>query len=138
MQFAGVRIITFAEGEISELHVGLKGTTNALFLKDFAQKTRRGLRGRIEAGKSAGGRCYGYDIVRRTDERGELIRGVRSINQAEASIVNRIFTMFAGGASPIGIVKVLNSEGIPGPRGAAWRDTTIRGHALAGHRHSSE
>jgi DNA invertase Pin-like site-specific DNA recombinase len=33
-QFAGVRIITLAEGEISELHVGLKGTMNALFLKD--------------------------------------------------------------------------------------------------------
>src|SRR5688572_22475326 len=34
--FAGVRIITLAEGEITELHVGLKGTMNALFLKDLA------------------------------------------------------------------------------------------------------
>src|SRR2546430_5303106 len=50
MQFAGVRIITLAEGEISELHVGLKGTMNALFLKDLAAKTHRGLRGRVEAG----------------------------------------------------------------------------------------
>ena len=38
MQFAGVRIITLAEGEISELHVGLKGTMNALFLKDLAAR----------------------------------------------------------------------------------------------------
>ena len=29
---------------------------NALFLKDLAAKTRRGLRGRVEAGKSGGGR----------------------------------------------------------------------------------
>ena len=43
MRFADVAIVTLAEGEISELHVGLKGTMNALFLKDLAQKTRRGL-----------------------------------------------------------------------------------------------
>ena len=47
MSFAGIRIVTLAEGEISELHVGLKGTMNALFLKDLADKTRRGLRGRV-------------------------------------------------------------------------------------------
>ncbi|WP_456305957.1 recombinase family protein [Gluconobacter cerinus] len=32
LKFAGVKIVTLAEGEISELHVGLKGTMNALFL----------------------------------------------------------------------------------------------------------
>jgi hypothetical protein len=49
-----------AEGEITELHVGLKGTMNALFLKDLAAKAHRGLRGRVEDGKSGGGLCYGY------------------------------------------------------------------------------
>jgi DNA invertase Pin-like site-specific DNA recombinase len=39
LRFAGVQIVTLAEGEISELHVGLKGTMNALFLKDLAAKT---------------------------------------------------------------------------------------------------
>ena len=29
LSFAGVRIVTLAEGEISELHVGLKGTMNS-------------------------------------------------------------------------------------------------------------
>ena len=55
MSFAGVKIITLSEGEISFLHVGLKGTMNAIFLQDLAEKTRRGLRGRIEQGKSGGG-----------------------------------------------------------------------------------
>jgi site-specific DNA recombinase len=64
MGFADVKIITLSEGEISHLHVGLKGTMNALFLKDLADKTRRGLRGRVEAGKSGGGNSYGYDVVR--------------------------------------------------------------------------
>ncbi len=132
MRFAGIVIRTLAEGEIGELHVGLKGTMNALFLKDLAQKTHRGLSGRIAAGKSAGGRCYGYDVVRRRDEQGEPIRGERAINPAEAPIVRRIFAMFAAGASPIAIAKQLNAEGIPGPSGHAWRDTTIRGHAQRG------
>ena len=52
LSFAGAKIITLSEGEISHLHIGLKGTMNALFLKDLADKTRRGLRGRVEQGKS--------------------------------------------------------------------------------------
>jgi DNA invertase Pin-like site-specific DNA recombinase len=132
LRFAGVRIITLAEGEISELHVGLKGTMNALFLKDLADKTRRGLRGRIEAGRSAGGRCYGYDVVRRLDERGKPLRGERAINPDEAVVVCRIFERFADGHSPIAIARQLNAERLPGPEGQAWRDTTIRGHAARG------
>ncbi|GBR01742.1 hypothetical protein AOE01nite_28840 [Acetobacter oeni] len=66
LKFAGVPIVTLAEGEISELHVGLKGTMNALFLKDLAAKTHRGLRGRVEDGKSGGGLCYGYRVVRQS------------------------------------------------------------------------
>ena len=54
LRFAGVSIVTIAEGEINEMHIGLKGTMNALALKDLAQKTHRGLLGRVEAGLSAG------------------------------------------------------------------------------------
>ena len=64
LTFAGVNIVTLAEGDITHLHIGFKGTMNALFLKDLAEKTRRGLRGRIENGKSAGGLCYGYRVVK--------------------------------------------------------------------------
>ena len=41
LRHSHIRRKTLAEGEISELHVGLKGTMNALFLKDLAQKIRR-------------------------------------------------------------------------------------------------
>jgi DNA invertase Pin-like site-specific DNA recombinase len=64
LTFVGVRIVTLAEGDITHLHIGFKGTMNALFLKDLAEKTHRGLRGRIEPGKSGGGLCYGYRVVR--------------------------------------------------------------------------
>src|SRR5918997_3622894 len=64
LTFASVNIVTLAEGDITHLHVGLKGAMNALFLKDLADKTRRGLRGRVELGKSGGGLCYGYKVTR--------------------------------------------------------------------------
>src|SRR5438093_11458333 len=48
LTFAGVNIVTLAEGDITHLPIGFKGTMNALFLKDLAEKTHRGLRGRIE------------------------------------------------------------------------------------------
>src|SRR5215813_5664480 len=60
LTFAGVNIVTLAEGDITHLHIGLKGTMNALFLKELAEKTRRGLRGRIELGKAGGGVNFGY------------------------------------------------------------------------------
>ena len=40
---------------------------SALFLKDLAAKTHRGLRGRVEQGRSGGGLCYGYDVVKSFD-----------------------------------------------------------------------
>jgi DNA invertase Pin-like site-specific DNA recombinase len=114
LQFAGITIVTLAEGEISELHVGLKGTMNALFLKDLAKKTHRGLRGRVEKGKSGGGLSYGYDLVRCLDAGGEPIRGDRTINVVEAEVIRRIFRDYANGISPLTIAKRLNAEGIPG------------------------
>jgi site-specific DNA recombinase len=109
-----VRIVALAEGEISELHVGLEGTMNALFLKDLADKTRRGLRARVEAGSSGGGLTYGYDVIASLERPGE-----RGINEAEAAVVCRIFEQYRDGVSPKRIALLLNQDGIPGPRGRA-------------------
>ena len=132
LKFAGVPIVTLAEGEISELHVGLKGTMNALFLKDLAAKTHRGIRGRVEDGKSGGGLCFGYRVVKQLDARGDPIRGDREIDEAEANVVQRILRDYAEGVSPRVIAKTLNEEGISGPEGRLWNDTTIHGHAKRG------
>jgi len=132
LRFAGVSIVTLAEGEITELHVGLKGTMNALFLKDLALKTHRGLRGRVEKGKAGGGLCYGYNVVKELDASGEPIRGDREIIVEEARIVRRIFRAFAAGKSPKAIAVELNKDSIPGPLGRAWGDTSIRGHVSRG------
>ncbi len=128
LSFAGIQLVTLAEGEINELHVGLKGTMNALFLKDLAQKTHRGLEGRVRQGLSGGGIAFGYDVVRESDARREPIRGKRRINEAEAAIVRRIFQEFAQGSSPKAIAHALNRECVPGPSGRTWGPSTIYGN----------
>jgi site-specific DNA recombinase len=115
-----------SEGEISQLHIGLKGTMNALFLKDLADKTRRGLRGRVEQGKSGGGKCYGYDVVPGEE------KGGRTINEIEAVIVRRICQDYADGKSPKAIAHQLNKEGVPGPTGKGWGPSTINGNRNRG------
>jgi DNA invertase Pin-like site-specific DNA recombinase len=127
-RFAGIGLSTVSEGQIDELHVGLKGTMNALFLTDLSSKTRRGLRGRIEQGRSGGGLCYGYDV--RIDADGEV--GGRIVNEAQADVVRRILTEYADGAVPRVIAERLNKEGVPGVGGRPWTASTIRGHRARG------
>jgi hypothetical protein len=50
MTFAGVAIETVADGLVNEMHVGLKGTMNALFLKNLALKVHRGMAGVVREG----------------------------------------------------------------------------------------
>ena len=131
LTFAGVNIVTIAEGDITHLHIGFKGTMNALFLKDLAEKTHRGLRGRVEDGKSAGGLCYGYRVVK-TLNGATVTTGERKIVPEEARVVERIFREFVAGVSPKQIAKNLNREGIPGPFGGAWSPSTIYGNGKRG------
>ena len=127
ISFNGISIVTVAEGEISDLHIGLKGTMSSLFLKDLAQKTRRGLEGRVRKGKSAGGLTYGYSILRGLRPDGTPVTGERGINEPEADVVRRIFRDYSHGLSPRAIAAALNAEGISGPRGA-WGSSTIYGN----------
>lgn len=118
MEFAGIKIVNLSEGEISSLHIGLKGTMNSMFLKDLADKTRRGLRGRVEKGKSGGGLAYGYKVARKFNAAGEAIKGEREIDEDQAKIVRRIFREYAlENKSPKAIASRLNEEGIACPSG---------------------
>jgi len=130
--FAGVRIIILSEGEASELHIGLKGTMGALYLKDLAAKTHRGLEGRIRQGRSIGAAPFGYRIVRGLRPDGEPDRGLREIYPDQAIVVRRIFADFASGQSPRQIARALNAECIPSPNGGVWSNGTIRGRAARG------
>lgn len=101
---------------------------SSLFLKDLAQKTHRGLEGRVRKGKSAGGVTYGYDVVRTVQANGSILTGERVINTNQAAIVRRIFEEFASGHSPRAIAGALNADKIDGPRGKGWGMSTIYGN----------
>lgn len=126
LRHAGVRLLTVQEGEVNELHVGLKGTMNALFLKDLAAKVRRGLEGRVRAGRSGGSLGYGYRVVPGPE------RGGREIDAAMALVIERIFRDYAAGVSPRAIAHALNAEGVPGPSGGPWNQSSINGNRRRG------
>jgi len=117
----GVKIITLADGEVGTMQVGLKGLMANMFLENLALKTRRGHIGRLKAGRVPGGKLYGYDVVKGEE------KGLRTINEAEATIVRRIFAEYIAGRSPLDIVEGLNRDGIPAPFGGKWNASTING-----------
>lgn len=126
--FADVRIETLSEGHVNELHIGLKGTMGALFLKDLGEKIRRGQRGSVSRGRIPGGLCYGYDVVRELNDKGELEAGRRRINLDQAEVVVRILTEYVAGRSPKLIAHGLNLDGIVAARGGEWRANAIVGN----------
>jgi site-specific DNA recombinase len=133
LSYLGVQIHTKAEGRISEIHIGLGGTMSALFLRHLAEKTHRGLEGRVKAGKSAGGLSYGYRLDRQPLPDGTWTRGDRVIDPAEAAIVQRIFSEYARGRSARTIAIGLNRDGITAPRSGGngkgtWSFSTISGN----------
>lgn len=127
MCYLDIALETVLEGEINELHIGLKGTMNALFLKDLADKTRRGMIASVLKGSIPGGNTYGYDIIYRQDARQEPIKGLRRVNHEQAKVINWIFSQYAGGSTLKQICTGLNRQHIPAPKGGAWGNTTLIG-----------
>ena len=109
-----------------------RGSAETDALQRTLPKRPIGQRGRIEKGFSAGAVGCGYRMVRRLTSEGELVRGERTIDAAEAAIVIRIFPEYAAGKSARAIARDLNIEGIAGPSGRAWSDTSIRGNPKRG------
>jgi DNA invertase Pin-like site-specific DNA recombinase len=129
LSFHGIKIHTVATGPVTQLHIGMLGTMAQLYLSDLREKVWRGQLGRARQGRIPGGLAYGYETVAERDASGA---GRRRINEPEAAIVRRIFQDYAAGISPRTIAMHLNDEGVPGPSGREWRDTTIRGQVDRG------
>jgi len=126
-------INTLDNPKTSGLIAGIKGSMNEEYLRDLAEKTLRGMEGRVLKGFSGGGAPYGYRSKPitdpgKTDRYGnlEVIGYQRLVYEPEALIVRRIWQMYADGISPVKIAHTLNQENVPAP-GSRWRGKTKRG-----------
>ena len=127
LTFAGTKIFTLADGEVSEFHIGVKGAMSAVFIKNLGDKVRRGQIGNARAGRIPGGRSYGYRPVYKLDGRGRPEGGWSEIDEDQAAIVRRIFAEYLSGRSPLAIARDLNRDDIASPRGGEWNASTIMG-----------
>ncbi|MES3110481.1 recombinase family protein [Sphingomonas aurantiaca] len=132
LQFLGIRLVTVAEGEITRLHVGMKGTMNAEQISATSRKTRDALADRHMKGLNAGGRAYGYELDFQLDARGDRIPGHLKVNASEAAHIVSIYEQYAMGRSAKAIAADLYRRGVPGPRGGKWSASTINGNKKRG------
>jgi len=132
LRFAGCRLFTLLDGEVDELTGTIKSLMDSRMREDLAARVRRGHRGVATSGRSAGSVAFGYKRAPKLDERGELVRGLRDIDDDEADIVRRIFREFAAGRSAMAISQALNVDGVPPPRAGFWRASTLLGQGALG------
>lgn len=127
LEHFGARLFTLADGHVDEITGTIKGLMDARFLKDLGDRVRRGQRGQHSRGFNAGGRSYGYRVLKPVGADGEIIRGILEVNEGEAAIIRRIYDETIAGVPARAIVKALNAEGVPAPRGKSWRVTALYG-----------
>jgi site-specific DNA recombinase len=121
LQFSGVRILTPANGEVSEMQIAFDGISNPGYSKKLAERVKRGHDGIAREGLIAGALSYGYDLVSHQP-------GARVINASEAKVLVRIFAEYGSGKSPRQIADGLTRDNIPSPSGAAaWNFQSIVG-----------
>lgn len=126
MTFAGVKIMTPGDGEVSRLTDGIKAIIDSQYLEDLKVMIRRGMAGVTRDGRHAGGRAYGYRPV--LGKPGEL-----EIVEEEADIVRRIFREYAAGRKPRAIAQRLNADHVAAPRGRYWSESALAGNKSRGH-----
>ena len=111
-------------GEVTEIHIGVGGIVNSMFLKNLGDAVRRHHNGRAREGKFPGALTYGYDLIPGKP-------GERTINEEQAKIVRRIFSEYIAGKPARQIARDLTNEGIPTPSGAKnWNHQSFVGGTL--------
>ena len=112
----------------------IQGTGHQMEVEALRGRVTEALRSRVQAGRVAGGRCYGYELQRVSDGSGRPYT-IAVVKEDEAAIVRRIFLMRADGLGFKKIAHVLNEECVPSPaagkRGTGtWSPGCIRAMLL--------
>ena len=123
LERAGVELILVTEdldsSDMGKLIVHIKGFAAKLEVEKIRERTQRGIRERVKAGKMPSGRrarLYGYTYS----------DGVRHVNEAEAKYVRDMFRWLLDGETLNGITYRLRELGISTPSGSGyWLRSTI-------------
>jgi site-specific DNA recombinase len=97
-------------------------------------RTYSAMASKARAGHVTGGRVYGYDNVdvfapdATAEGRPKRLYVRRRINDEQAAVIRRAFTLCADGFGLTRIAKALNEDGIvpPRPGGSGWAPTALR------------
>jgi site-specific DNA recombinase len=108
----------------SQMFFQLRGMFSEYEKAKITERMSSGRRQKARSGKMPMGlSIYGYDY--------DMANGALVVNEAEALVVQRIFTLMASdGIGPNGIAKRLNSEGVPTKRRAKVWSKTVVGQIL--------
>lgn len=128
--YAGARLFTMSDGEITDYTAAFKGLMDSQFRKELGAKIKRGQRGAVASGRAPAGLAYGYRKANKLNANGDLVRGLREIDPDQAEIVRRMFVDYAADISPRLIAKRLNDQGVSSPGGGKWRASTIAGERV--------
>lgn len=90
------------------LVLGIKSAIAEHQRREIAYRTRRGLEGLAAAGKSTGGRCFGYG------------------SSAEADTVRRVYRERLAGLGVREILAGLRRDGVNAPRGPRWSYVAVK------------
>ncbi|WP_354668947.1 recombinase family protein [Caulobacter sp. RL271] len=118
LNYVGVGIATLRTDRVTKLDVAFEGLMSEMYLDILSAKTKRGLHANAEAGKSTGGRTFGY----RSSPGGKV-----EIHAEEADVVRTAFARFAAGETGMEIARDFNAQGVPGPSGGAWTSAGLTG-----------
>jgi DNA invertase Pin-like site-specific DNA recombinase len=134
----GVRVFFYLEDRertldspTDKIMMSLTAFADELEREKARQRTYDAMLRKARSGHVTGGRVFGYTNVEILGADGRRSHVEHQIHEAEAAVVQRIFTMCAEGQGLRTIAKALNAERVPAPRAqqgrpCAWASTTIR------------
>jgi DNA invertase Pin-like site-specific DNA recombinase len=135
---AGVRVFFYLEdrertldSSTDKIMLSLTAFADELEREKARQRTYDAMTRKARSGHVTGGRVFGYDNVDVVTASGQRSHVERTINEAEAAVVRRIFECCAAGDGLTRTTKALNADHVPSPRAQqgrpqAWSASTVR------------
>ncbi len=132
LELLGLRVFSATEGD-NPLLRNILLTVADNYSRQLSEVSRDGMRQNALAGYSTGGLPpFGYrrhevlDASKR-DRQGQPVRkALWAVDEAQASIIRRIFSLYLEGQGFKRIAMALNAERLPGPRASSWAPSAIR------------